>query len=141
MSMFLISTPLLLGRCTSTLSMFIVRYTQHLQAIQQIFILRSCEHTAAKRGNTMNWAGKTAVISSPSKHCQAILLTGLLTTLLLASASATAATRAAWVEDKLQQPLTKEIVEMMQTQHFRKMPLDDALSSMLLDNYLKALRS
>jgi len=83
----------------------------------------------------MNWAGKTAVISSPIKHCQAMLLTALL----LVSAAATATTKAAWVEDELQQPLTKEVVEMMQTQHFRKMPLDDALSSMLLDNYLKAL--
>lgn len=83
----------------------------------------------------MNWAGKTVVISSPIKHCQAMLLTALL----LVSAAATATTKAAWVEDELQQSLTKEVVEMMQTQHFRKMPLDDALSSMLLDNYLKAL--
>ncbi len=45
----------------------------------------------------------------------------------------------AWSEDPAQVQLTKEIVDVMQTQHFRKMKLDDALASMLLDNYLKIL--
>jgi carboxyl-terminal processing protease len=44
-----------------------------------------------------------------------------------------------WPEDSAQTQLTREIVDIMQEKHFRKQKLDDALSSMLLDNYLKAL--
>ncbi|HSC75061.1 MAG TPA: carboxy terminal-processing peptidase [Pseudomonadales bacterium] len=44
-----------------------------------------------------------------------------------------------WPEDSAQMQLTREVVEIMQEKHFRKQKLDDALSSMLLDNYLKAL--
>jgi carboxyl-terminal processing protease len=49
------------------------------------------------------------------------------------------AKRAAWPEDNEQRELTKNIVDIMQTKHFRKLNLDDSLASMLLDNYLKAL--
>ena len=48
-------------------------------------------------------------------------------------------TKQVWPADSAQMQLTKEIVDIMETKHFRKQKLDDALSSMLLDNYLKSL--
>lgn len=44
-----------------------------------------------------------------------------------------------WSYDSDQMRMTKEIVDIMQEKHFRKQKLDDALSSMLMDNYLKSL--
>ena len=96
----------------------------------------------------MNWTNHAAVSSGVIKRCsKALGLLCLASVLLSFSAVAsvaetpasTAVTKTAWVDDDLQQSLTKEIVDVMQTQHFRKMQLDDSLSSMLLDNYLKAL--
>lgn len=73
--------------------------------------------------------------------CRQVLSLGLASVLLLlVSVGASADTaKAAWADDSLQQSLTQEIVDVMQTQHFRKMRMDDSLSSMLLDNYLKVL--
>lgn len=96
----------------------------------------------------MNWTTYTVISSSLIKRCSKALGLVLVSALLAFSAAHTAVaeaptstttTKAAWVDDDLQQSLTKEIVDVMQTQHFRKMRLDDSLSSMLLDNYLKAL--
>ena len=90
----------------------------------------------------MNRVSRTVAFSRLLKYSQAALTQSTLVIALSMGSPAYAATtpaKAAWVEEDLQQSLTKEIVEMMQTQHFRKMPLDNALSSLLLDNYLKVL--
>ena len=59
--------------------------------------------------------------------------------LVAALSYADAPTKQVWPADSAQMQLTKEIVDIMETKHFRKLKLDDALSSMLLDNYLKSL--
>jgi carboxyl-terminal processing protease len=84
-----------------------------------------------------------AIGTQSSSSCTRAALRGVFTLLLVLGAAISHAetipNKAAWSDDGSQQALTKEIVEIMQAQHFRKMPIDDALSSMLLDNYLKVL--
>ncbi len=63
----------------------------------------------------------------------------LLPTALALWANSASAAKPAWPEDSAQMQLTREIVDIMQQKHFRKQKLDDSLSSMLLDNYLKSL--
>lgn len=89
----------------------------------------------------MNQTRCTTVSPRFMHYCRQALSLGLASALLLfVSVGASADTaKAAWADDSLQQSLTQEIVDVMQTQHFRKMRMDDSLSSMLLDNYLKVL--
>jgi carboxyl-terminal processing protease len=63
----------------------------------------------------------------------------LLPAVLALWANSASAAKPAWPEDSAQMQLTREIVDIMQQKHFRKQMLDDSLSSMLLDNYLKSL--
>lgn len=44
-----------------------------------------------------------------------------------------------WPEDRAQVQLTRDVVDTVQSKHFRKRQLDDAFSKELLGNYLKAL--
>lgn len=62
-----------------------------------------------------------------------------LSGVLIALSSNADTAKQVWPADSAQMQLTKEIVDIMETKHFRKQKLDDALSSMLLDNYLKSL--
>ena len=62
-----------------------------------------------------------------------------LSGVLIALSSYADTAKQVWPADSAQMQLTKEIVDIMETKHFRKQKLDDALSSMLLDNYLKSL--
>jgi carboxyl-terminal processing protease len=48
-------------------------------------------------------------------------------------------TASVWPQDTAQVQLTRDIVTIMETKHFRKQKIDDAFSSMLLDNYLEKL--
>lgn len=65
-----------------------------------------------------------------------LCLTG---SLLACSGYADTLAKPVWPEDSAQVQLTREVVDIMQEKHFRKQKLDNALSSMLLDNYLKVL--
>lgn len=62
-----------------------------------------------------------------------------LLALLIANATLAASPEEIWPKDNVQVQLTRDVVTIMQEKHFRKQKLDDALSSELLDNYLKML--
>jgi carboxyl-terminal processing protease len=63
----------------------------------------------------------------------------LSASLLAASSHGESPAKQIWPDDSTQVQLTREVVDIMQEKHFRKQKLDDALSSLLLDHYLKAL--
>lgn len=88
--------------------------------------------------NTRTNLSRSAILGN--RITKSLILTGMLLVSgsLLASINITAKP-SAWHEDSSQIKLTQDIVQLMQTQHFRKMQLDDALASKLLDNYLKVL--
>jgi carboxyl-terminal processing protease len=94
------------------------------------------EHTiAVKFGTSMNNKHYPTHTRFWKDLTKLICLSGVL--IALSSYADTA--KQVWPADSAQMQLTKEIVDIMETKHFRKQKLDDALSSMLLDNYLKSL--
>lgn len=90
---------------------------------------------AVKFGTTMNNKHYPTHTRFWKDLTKLICLSGVL--IALSSYADTA--KQVWPADSAQMQLTKEIVDIMETKHFRKQKLDDALSSMLLDNYLKSL--